>query len=70
MMLFSVISPTDEILAMDIAKGVDFFHDPNMGEAGEAGKVTKKLKLSPTADMKGMFIGVQVSDKSNTSPTS
>lgn len=60
------LSPTEcgEILAMEIAKGVDFFHDPNMGEA-DAGKVTKKLRLSPTSDMKGMFIGVQVTDKSN-----
>jgi hypothetical protein len=64
------LSPTEcgEILAMDIAKGVDFFHDPNMGES-EAGKVVKKLKLSPTADMKGMFIGIQVSDKSSPAPT-
>lgn len=60
------LSPTEcgEILAMDQSKGVEFFHDPNMGDA-EAGKVTKKLKLTPTMDMKGMFLGVQVSDKSD-----
>lgn len=43
-------------------EGVDFIHDPNIGTT-LAGQVTKRLKLMPMQDGKGMFISLVVSDR-------
>lgn len=65
------LAPTEcgSFLAMSKATGVEFFHDPNMGGAA-AGTVTKKLKCSVAPDGGGMFMMVQVNDKSKSGTAS
>jgi len=53
-----------ELLMMDPAhKGLEFFHDPNMGSQ-TAGQVTKRAKFAPAPDGKGVFLSLAVNDKS------
>jgi hypothetical protein len=49
--------------------GIDLLHDPNMG-GPLAGQVVKKLKMVPMQDGKGMFLSMQVTDKSASAPVS
>jgi len=42
---------------------VEFIHDPNIGTA-EAGKTNKKMRWTGMADGSGVFIGLQVNEKS------
>jgi len=42
---------------------VEFLHDPNMGTS-DAGKTNKKLRWTGIQDGSGVFIGLQVNDKS------
>eukprot|EP00596_Hydrurales_sp_CCMP1899_P005934 CAMPEP_0119038074 /NCGR_PEP_ID=MMETSP1177-20130426/6776_1 /TAXON_ID=2985 /ORGANISM="Ochromonas sp, Strain CCMP1899" /LENGTH=214 /DNA_ID=CAMNT_0007000177 /DNA_START=84 /DNA_END=725 /DNA_ORIENTATION=- len=46
--------------------GLEFFHDPNMGGAS-AGQITKKLKITTAPDGKGVYINLNVNDKSASS---
>ena len=53
-----------ELLMMDAShKGLDFFHDPNMGSQ-TAGQVTKRVKFAPAPDGKGLFLSLAINDKS------
>ena len=40
-------------LNYDNKNGIEFLHDPNMGDSAKAGQVTKKFKITPTPDGKG-----------------
>ena len=61
-----LVSTTEcgELLMLDsTSKGLEFFHDPNMGTQN-AGQITKKIKLAPAPDGKGLFLSLAVNDKS------
>lgn len=45
--------------------GADFIHDPNMGST-QGGQITKRLKLQPMQDGKGIFMTLQLTDKAAT----
>jgi hypothetical protein len=56
-----------ELLLLDkTVPGLEFFHDPNMGSA-TAGQITKKLKITTAPDGKGVYINLNVNDKSTSS---
>ena len=61
-----LVSTTEcgELLMLDSSsKGLEFFHDPNMGTQS-AGQITKKIKFAPAPDGKGLFLSLAVNDKS------
>ena len=61
-----LVSTTEcgELLTLDSSsKGLEFFHDPNMGTQS-AGQITKKIKFAPAPDGKGLFLSLAVNDKS------
>eukprot|EP01031_Cornospumella_fuschlensis_P026182 gene26182-31615_t len=58
---------TGEFIDMDYTKGIEFYHDPG-AQTPEAGKVGKKLKITPNTDGKGVMITLQVTERNAAAP--
>ena len=65
-----LLDPTEcgELIVMDRSVGAEFFHDPNLNDATKSGQITKRMTWKPSQDSRGMFLSLQVSDKSQSAP--
>lgn len=64
-----LLDPTEcgELISMERGVGAEFFHDPNLNDQQRSGQVSKRMTWKPSQDGRGMFLSLQVNDKTQQS---